>query len=61
MDPEGTLMSNSNAGHGGGAVWGKGQESSEANLQESPISRRRLYSRTPRSDIHLQARNNLPF
>lgn len=29
MDPEGTLMSNSNVGHGGEVKWRKGQESNK--------------------------------
>lgn len=39
MDPEGTLMSNTNVGHAGEAEWRKGQESSEVqNYRNTPFS-----------------------
>lgn len=40
MDPEGTLMCNTNVGHAGEAEWRKGQESSEVqNYRNAPFSK----------------------
>lgn len=40
MDPEGTLMCNTNVGHAGEAEWRKGQESSEVqNYRDAPFSK----------------------